>query len=306
MMENESESESCVSLMPDKSDDVLDSLVHVPYSFQWPAQLLTLRCAQFQQNLSNYCQSLAATEENFKRTFHAQFQDQILVTGFTFDSLLKISESGSWKKDLVLALSDVSLTLLSADDSSVHQLSEKNSGKLILIDKLDLAELLNCSKTISSCKDVVKCNSSTRRFELAFPCPSFLTGVEHLLSLLINVISSLLQPPDPPVCVSYKDIQETLLEFPFWVHRNYAEAFLKLRTENVVVNDENKRVRVVRFERKSLPSVFLCFKDGSCISPSVLLHWYRQYLVKRIVGTVSSVSDYSCEELSSLLARILV
>lgn len=313
MMENEAQDEGEIDLtclsqggLDHSDDDAVESVDHVPYSFQCPAQLLTLRCAQFQKNISNYSHSLALTEEYFRRTFHAQFQDQILVTGLTFDDgLPNCSVSSSWKKDLVLSLGDISLSTFSASGSFSVDCFRELSKKLILIDKLDLAELLNCPKTISSCKDVVKCNTKTRCFELAFPFPFFLTGVDHLLSLLVNALSCLLQVSDPLIHVSYGDIQETLLEFPFWVHRNYAEAFLKIQAENLVVSDESKRVNVVKLESESSPSVFLCFKDGSCISPSVLLDWYRKYLVKRIVGVLSSTGSYNSDELSTLLARIL-
>ncbi len=299
---NEVESDHTVKICLSQCLDVVETVDHVPYSFQCPAQLLTLRCALFQKNIFAYCQSLSSMEEYFRRTFSVGFQDQVLVTGFTFNGL---AESSSWKKDLILTLGDTSLPTFSVNGSIPGNYFHESNEKLILLDKLDLAEFLNCQKTISSCKEVVECNAITRHFELAFPCPFFLTGVDNLLSLLLNAISSLLQVLNESICVSYRDIHETLLEFPFWVHRNYAEAFLKVQDKNLMYNNQINGVRVVRLERKISPTVFLCFKDGSRMSPSVLLHWYREYLVKRIIETLSSTSNYDCDELSTLLAKIL-
>ncbi len=300
-MTTETENETSLSCRMSPTPDTSLRLAHVPYSFQCPAQLLLLKCAQFQKHFSYYHQSLAMAEEHFERTFQHQFRDQVLVTGFTYDGMFTVSENNNWKEDLLLTLVDLSPTILSKCCSSVIAHKECSNGKLILIDKLDLAELLNCLKTIVSCKDAARCSAATRHFELIFPFPSFLTGVENLLRLLLISLSSLLQLPDLS-CVTFSDIREALLEFPFWVHRNYAQAFLQTRAEKVLVCDG---LKVVKVGGELSPNVFLCFKDGGFITPSGLLKWYRRHVVKRVIGILSSMGDFRSGKLSSLLTGIL-
>ncbi|XP_064382807.1 uncharacterized protein LOC135331537 [Halichondria panicea] len=306
MMTTETENESSKTSLSRSLTPTLDTtlrLPHVPYSFQCPAQLLLLKYAQFQKHFSLYHHSLDIAEEHFERTFQHQFREQVLVTGFTFDGLF--SENNNWKEDLLLALNDLSPITLSKCCSSVIVHEEYNNGKLNLIDKLDLAELLNGPKTIVSCKDAVRCGAATCRFELTFPFPSFLTGVDNLLGLLLIALSSLLQLPDWS-CVSFSDIREFLLQFPFWVHGNYAQAFLETRVENVLVCEEFKGLKVVKVDNgESSPNVFLCFKDGDFVTISGLLKWYRRHLVKRVIGILSSMGDVTSGKLSSLLTGIL-
>lgn len=263
------------------------NLPNVPQSFQCPAQLFTLHCTEFQRQLSKYQLALTAMEAHFEKMFRHQFINQVAVIGFTTNFEASVEASEEWQHDLLLILFGLSQSVIEGIDAypkQEHRWPVKE--RIAMIDKLDLAELLNCSQTIASCDDIDRLDAETRQLELSYPSPSFLHGIENLLTLLCNAFDTLIKVPDYN-CIRFSDIKRILLQYHFWVHAEYAQKFLMIRaTTNKQFQDSNNKVSVLQLEESTHTT--LCFQNGAYSSPTYLLNWYEKYLMNNILGVSTS------------------
>ena len=264
--------------------DAAEHLVYVPYSFQCSAQLFNLRCVQFQKVRDAYFRALSVASEHFARTLAHQFHDQTVVLGFSSHCFLaggcKIE---TWEHDLLLNLFDISQGTCM-------------NGEVASLDKLDLAGLLNCPCAIQTCEALDHVEAQTQHFDLVYP--SFLNDMESLSHRLLTVFSSLLQQHN---CffIPFSKVKLSLLQFPYWVHTNYASAYLQTRASQTLLTNEG--VRLIHLS----PNITLCFKKGGLTSPSTILQCYSQYLVKRFTHSLAMLGSFNTDELMDTFKNIL-
>ena len=263
--------------------DAAEHLVYVPYGFQCSTQLFNLRCVQFQKVRNTYFHALSVACDHFSRTLAHQFHDQTAVLGFSSHCFKAGGcKTEIWEHDLLLNLFDIS------QGSFVN-------GEAALLDKLDLAGLLNCPCAIQTCEALDYVEAQTRHFDLVYP--SFLNDMESLSHRLLAVFSSLLQQHN---CffVPFNKVKLSLLQFPYWVHANYASAYFQARASQTL---QSNGVQLIHLS----PNITLCFKKEGLKNPGTILRCYCQYLVKRLTHSLVTLGSFDSDELIDTFERIL-
>jgi len=172
------------------------------------------------------------------------------------------SSSAPWQMDLLTALFEVNVEAIRG-----FLKPQSKNFKMELIDKLDLAELLNCPRTIEACEDINKLESVTRDCEFIFP--SFLDSMKPLISHISTIYSKHINSIVP----GFGSIRQCLLQYPYWVHANYVDAFI---ANNAIHRIGNGLVLCGTHGQ----SVVLCFRGGAISNPSHLLQCYKTSLLQ--------------------------
>lgn len=301
---------------------LFDELTYIPFNFQGPAQLFHLRCIQFYRFRSQYHRSVSSLDEYCSKVLEVQFPCQTAIFGFSDDdaytgNVVNENSDQGWQCNLLCSMFGASLSdvLFKANDTVYQSACQReikpesailagdsnNNNTFVLLDKLDLAEIINYSTVQKHLQIQSKCNidfdeldSETQQFEMLYP--ALLECADDISRLLHHVLSSLIQSSGH-ASMHFNEVKQPLLRHVYWVHSDFLKAFLQEKTPEMILHDENERLMFIQTAHR----ILLWYKQSDTFS-ALLINWYREYIIGQFV---ESVIEGGCTEIYCQISELV-